>query len=68
MTHESAMAPEDGKIVVAIGCTANAPNRQLKWHPDAKSVGDQRDGWPSGDLQDYKCPNCGKEFTVELPQ
>ena len=37
-------------------------------HPDAVEDGDQRDGWPSGDMQDYKCPNCGLRFTVELPQ
>lgn len=36
-------------------------------HPDAVE-GEQRDGWPSGDTVDYRCPNCGLKFTVELPQ
>jgi hypothetical protein len=30
--------------------------------------GEQRDGWPSGDVQDVHCENCGLDFQVELPQ
>lgn len=37
-------------------------------HPDAHEVGDQRDGWPGGDLQRMRCPNCGHRWTKELPQ
>jgi hypothetical protein len=37
-------------------------------HPDAKKVGDQRDGWPSGDLVTMRCPHCGHEWEKELPQ
>lgn len=37
-------------------------------HADAVPDGSQAGGWPGGDTQDYRCPNCGKLFTVELPQ
>jgi hypothetical protein len=37
-------------------------------HPDAHEVGDQRDGWPSGDIVTMRCPNCGYEWDKELPQ
>ena len=37
-------------------------------HPDAREVGEQRDGWPSGDLVERRCPNCGYEWKQELPQ
>lgn len=37
-------------------------------HPDAVECGEQRDGYPSGDLQTYKCPHCGITFEEELPQ
>lgn len=36
-------------------------------HPDANEK-TQHDGYPGGDIVDYECPNCGKEFSVELPQ
>jgi hypothetical protein len=52
-------------------CTADTPwtkDKGRSVHPDAKSVGDQENGWPSGDTQDYECPNCGLRFTVELAQ
>lgn len=52
-------------------CTREAPwTPDVKGpvsHPDAKEV-EQRDGKFGGDLLDYECPNCGKHFTVELPQ
>lgn len=38
------------------------------FHPDAVEVGEQRDNYPCGDLVDCKCPHCGREFTIELPQ
>ena len=37
-------------------------------HPDAVEVGNQKPGWPSGDVQRYRCPHCGLSFDVELPQ
>ncbi len=37
-------------------------------HPDCHEVGDQKDGWPGGDIQKYHCPNCGHTWTAELPQ
>ena len=36
-------------------------------HPDAKLI-DSIDGYPGGDIDIYKCPNCGKRFEVEIPQ
>jgi hypothetical protein len=52
-------------------CTATDPWGESKGpaiHPDAEPCGEQKDGWPSGDTQGYKCPHCGKYFEVELPQ
>ena len=37
-------------------------------HPDAVSTGPQLSGWPSGDIQIYRCPNCNKIFEIELEQ
>jgi len=48
-------------------CTKEKPNRNCRVHPDAIS-GEQRDGYPAGDIQEYTCPNCGLYFEVELPQ
>lgn len=52
-------------------CTAEDPWGPEKEggavHPDAKYVGEE-DGWPSGDLDVYLCPNCGLRFKVEVPQ
>lgn len=53
-------------------CTKENPYRRElggRWcHPDAEEVGEQRDGYPGGDLVDMHCPNCGITFEVELPQ
>lgn len=39
------------------------------YHPMATEVDDsQRDGWPSGDTVQYRCPVCGAEWRTELPQ
>lgn len=62
--------------IVTKTCTAEDPWDGLTFpdrrvvHPDAREVeyDSQRDGWPSGDLVDYRCPHCGHKFTVELPQ
>lgn len=37
-------------------------------HDAVVTVGEQRDGWPGGDLQDNQCRNCGHTWTQELPQ
>ena len=43
-----------------------APGRWM--HTNAKEVGDQRNGWPGGDLVTMRCLDCGTEWTMELPQ
>lgn len=52
-------------------CTKDDPwtpeNGKRATHPDAVEDG-QSDGYPGGDMVDYKCPHCGLEFSVELPQ
>ena len=41
----------------------------IRWrHHGAHEVGEQMDGWPSGDTVMYKCPNCGVMWEEELPQ
>ncbi len=61
-----------GPVTPRYVCTKDAPwtpdKGQYAEHPDAVEVGDQQNGWPSGDTQSYKCPHCGKYFSVELPQ
>lgn len=37
-------------------------------HDDVQSIGPQWPGWPSGDIQRYRCRNCGHEWKEELPQ
>jgi hypothetical protein len=37
-------------------------------HPSAKEVGEQQDGWPSGDIVTMRCPVCGYTWEKELPQ
>ena len=37
-------------------------------HPLAQEVGEQQDGWPSGDIVRYECPTCGARWKSELPQ
>lgn len=37
-------------------------------HADAYEVGEQEDGWPGGDFVRMRCPNCGVEWKMELPQ
>jgi transposase-like protein len=52
-------------------CTKENPWDKTKGrasHPDAKAIGEQETGWPSGDIQRYKCPWCGLSFSEELPQ
>jgi hypothetical protein len=55
-------------------CTAEHPwspgatKGALVLHPDAREVGEQEDGYPGGDIVTRRCPNCGHEWTQELPQ
>ena len=59
-------------------CTKNnpySPERDtaepgIGWeHEGAHEVPDsQRSDWPSGDLVDMKCDDCGITWTTELPQ
>lgn len=37
-------------------------------HEGAHEVGEQEDGWPSGDIVTMECPNCGERWRMELPQ
>lgn len=40
-----------------------------RWeHTNVEEVGEQRDGYPGGDLQDYRCLDCEHRWTAELPQ
>ena len=36
-------------------------------HPDAQEVRCW-DGWPAGDIVEYRCPHCGHTWKSELPQ
>jgi hypothetical protein len=56
---------------MAYRCTAEYPWTNEKGpvvHVEAHEVGDQRDGYPSGDLVIMYCPNCGHRWEKELPQ
>jgi hypothetical protein len=55
-----------------VNCTKDDP-----WTPDkgtpvhhhgAHEFGEQRDGWPGGNIVSMECPNCGHTWTEELPQ
>jgi len=37
-------------------------------HTNAREVGEQEDGYPSGDIVTYECQDCGHRWKVELPQ
>ncbi len=37
-------------------------------HEGCYEIGEQEDGWPGGDIIRRRCPNCGTEWTEELPQ
>jgi hypothetical protein len=45
-------------------CPPGAPVR----HHGVEEVGEQRDGWPSGDWVTKRCRFCGHEWDEELPQ
>jgi hypothetical protein len=53
-------------------CTPETPWRKglptpVK-HTGAHEVGDQRDGYPGGDIVTMECSCCGHRWTTELPQ
>lgn len=37
-------------------------------HPSARDVGDQRDGYPGGDIVTVQCDVCGHQWERELAQ
>jgi hypothetical protein len=62
----------DGRLICSpehpfpIGCgEAYGP----RWaHTNCGEVGEQEDGYPSGDTVTMKCADCGYHWTAELPQ
>ena len=44
------------------------PRPTLILHPAARKVGEQRNGYPGGDIVTKRCPICGEEWETELPQ
>jgi len=60
------------KELIRHRCTADDPWTREKSrygiHPDAREVGEQRSGWPSGDIISKRCPHCGVSWEEELPQ
>lgn len=51
-------------------CTKDAPmpkGAPGRWLHDGNEIACE-DGWPGGDIVTYRCPNCGHEWTEELPQ
>ena len=49
-------------------CTKDNPGEDFAFHPDAREVGEQEDGYPGGDIVRYECPHCGARWKEELPQ
>ena len=55
-------------------CTPEQPysveiDQKQGWiHPQAHEFGEQRDGWPGGDIVTYRCPVCNHVWEQELPQ
>lgn len=45
----------------------DTPKQRWK-HQEAHEVGEQENGWPSGDIVMYKCDTCGVTWKTELPQ
>ena len=62
----------EGSTDLRFQCTKDTP-----WKPEygtpvnhtsTHEVGEQRDGWPGGDLVTIECRNCGHRWEAELPQ
>ena len=57
-----------------IECTKDNPwngkrdSRDRVRHHEVEEVGEQIDGWPSGDIVTWKCKNCGHQWKEELLQ
>lgn len=55
-----------------IQCTESMPwdrkTRGRVRHHGASEVGEQRDGYPGGDLVTMRCKFCGHSWEEELPQ
>lgn len=53
-------------------CTKATPwDKEIKGpvtHHGAAEVGEQRDGYPGGDIVTMRCEFCGHEWETELPQ
>jgi len=53
-------------------CSPESPMPQGangRWeHTNVEEVGEQKDGWPGGDYQEYRCKDCGHRWREELPQ
>jgi hypothetical protein len=47
---------------------ADRPKGSRWVHLNVVEVGEQRDGYPGGDWQDYQCKDCGHRWGAELPQ
>ena len=63
---------KEGKMTERQICSPESPmpkGATGRWaHTNVEEVGRQRNGWPCGDDQDYRCKDCGHEWTEELPQ
>jgi transposase-like protein len=64
---ESAPTEHDLVSQVSKLTTCTKIGRQT-FHPNAKPVGQQENGYPNGDEQKWRCPDCGKEWYEEIPQ
>ncbi len=68
MTDSFPMNPETKRFI----CSPESPmpkGATGMWeHTNVKEIGEQREDYPCGDLQDYQCLDCGYRWTMELPQ
>lgn len=60
--------PNNGRLV----CSPEHPmpkGATGRWeHTNVIEIGEQEPGSPSGDIQKYRCTDCGHEWREELPQ
>ncbi len=43
--------------------------KNIRWiHSNLEEVGEQENGYPSGDIVRYRCKDCGATWRQELPQ